>query len=264
MELFLISLDGMSKLTDRQKQICRRLRQVRERLGLTQEKVAAQVGITRERLLIYEYARAPLRFDLALRFCRQLVISEEWLATGKFTEAFQAARGLLPPEGDFSALDKIFWRQCVDLASEPIYFEIPPGADFAEAYDTSFKPVYSRLVLQHFYMPRVILRDSDNEELILNFHTACLDRWLYLLINESKRFNKNPGYVRRVFLRALFETGSLTFARFIGMPTPDVNSPDMEWLRIMVNDPEAPIGPLFETETKKRSTRGKLKTDALK
>lgn len=55
----------------------------RRELGLSQAELAARVGITRERLAGYEKGRGCLRCGIAFDICRNLVISEEWLATGK-------------------------------------------------------------------------------------------------------------------------------------------------------------------------------------
>ena len=63
--------------------IAKRLRDAREMLGQTQASVALQIGLGAGTLLNYEHCRTPLRFNVALRFCRQFIVSEEWLATGK-------------------------------------------------------------------------------------------------------------------------------------------------------------------------------------
>src|SRR4051794_16855259 len=89
-------------LPKRESEICSRLRAARESLSVSQEEFARQVGITRQRLASYEEMRAPLRADLALRICRQFILSEHWLATG---------------EGGM--------RQCLDLISEPIAYQLP-------------------------------------------------------------------------------------------------------------------------------------------
>src|ERR1700709_2767333 len=73
-----------SKLSAHEIAVCLRVKEAREIAQVTQEKLAELIGIPRDRLSTYEKCRAPIKFDLALRICRQLIISEEWLATGKF------------------------------------------------------------------------------------------------------------------------------------------------------------------------------------
>jgi transcriptional regulator with XRE-family HTH domain len=44
---------------------------------------ASELGISRDRLASYEYARAPVRFSLATRMCDRFNINQRWLATGR-------------------------------------------------------------------------------------------------------------------------------------------------------------------------------------
>jgi hypothetical protein len=78
--------------------------------------VASQLGITRDRLASYEAERAPLRFEVAARFCRQFIISERWLATGK---------------GPI--------QQLLLLNQTQEFSKVPPGALFSDAYDLYLK-----------------------------------------------------------------------------------------------------------------------------
>ncbi len=69
-------------LDKREKQICSRLREARERLNHSQEEVAAVLGIGRPKLAANEEKRAALKCETALRFCRYYMVSENWLALG--------------------------------------------------------------------------------------------------------------------------------------------------------------------------------------
>lgn len=51
-------------------------------MGLTQSELASRIGITMARLANYEDGRGCLRCGIAFDICRNLVISEKWLATG--------------------------------------------------------------------------------------------------------------------------------------------------------------------------------------
>src|SRR5260370_41812359 len=138
-----------AKLPSREIAICRRLRSARELLGLTQKSCAAEIGMERGSLANYEYARAPLRYEVALRFCRNLGISEEGLATGRF-DALRSAgvRKRLLKSGDRdvpASLQGIFLRQAMDLLSEPIVNRIAPGTPYSRAFDEHLSVIYTKL-----------------------------------------------------------------------------------------------------------------------
>lgn len=65
------------------KEIGSRIAVERKALGLTQEQLAERIGISRGRLASYEDGRGCLRCGIALDICRNLIISERWLATGE-------------------------------------------------------------------------------------------------------------------------------------------------------------------------------------
>jgi transcriptional regulator with XRE-family HTH domain len=76
-----------------------RIASARNELGLSQLLLAERVGITRERLAGYEKGRGCLRCGIALELCRNLVISEKWLATGKGRQdLYQNVASLFPDE----------------------------------------------------------------------------------------------------------------------------------------------------------------------
>lgn len=62
--------------------IARRLAFARRVLRLSQREIAEKIGVSRERLASYEYGRAPLKFDVGIRFCKAYNINEGWLASG--------------------------------------------------------------------------------------------------------------------------------------------------------------------------------------
>lgn len=208
-----------SKLTNREQDICARLRKAREELGWSQYEAAKQLKITRERLLTYEQRRAPLRCDLALRFCRQFIISEEWLATGKNDALVKIGReSNLDPGADWSALDSIFFRQCMDLFSDPIALSVPPGALFSVAYDEILAPRYSELASEFFYTPRIVLDDTHNEpEVAFNLLRSLVERWLKLLAAEANHLGADAWLIQRNYVRALVETNAYLFRAFMAL-----------------------------------------------
>lgn len=72
-----------ARITQREREICFRVQQVRRTIGWQQSNFARQIGITRDRLANIERGRTPLRFDLAVRICRVFDVRIEWLASGK-------------------------------------------------------------------------------------------------------------------------------------------------------------------------------------
>lgn len=71
-----------STLPDREVLICKRLRQLRLDLKWGMPDFAEAVGIPRDRLASYEYARAPVRYTLARAVCERFNVNASWLATG--------------------------------------------------------------------------------------------------------------------------------------------------------------------------------------
>lgn len=149
-------------LPARELQVSERLRESRDRLRLSQSEFAAQVGINRQRLASYEEGRAPLRFDLALRICRQFIISEQWLATG---------------EGDARAV--------MDLGAERLVSRIPADTSFAKAYDDYLGERYSQLVIENDGSLRLSIHPGDNFPYIKNLFLFMVERWSSLLREDE-------------------------------------------------------------------------------
>lgn len=69
-------------LPKKERAICKRLKEARVHLGLTQQQVADAVHITRSKLASYETMRQPVRHCFALFFSLHYGIDLGWLATG--------------------------------------------------------------------------------------------------------------------------------------------------------------------------------------
>ena len=204
----------------RQDQICRRLKELREDvLEVSLSAFAREIGITKERLASYEQCRAPLRADLALRMCRRWIISEEYLATGKFTAYEEAARkrgiSSVPPP-----LAEVAKRQCVDLWSEPEWKVAPPGALFSEVYDQHLATKYRALVAKHFYGGRIAFSDDVPEPDLLQAHMGVLlGTWLKVITWESRSCKDAAEWRnQRQFVRSLVESGLGSLAEFLKRP----------------------------------------------
>lgn len=189
--------------------------------------------MSRERLASYERKVVRLPCEIGLRICRTWIISEEWLATGKldgFHESFRA-RYRLVPGFKVDSLDAIAVRQCVDLLHERVSREVPTNMSLAEAFPQYLAESYNVLVLNHFFLPRVVVENNDRPELLAHYASTLVDRWLKLLSNEASKRGLDPFRAQRAFSQALTENGNFLFLRAIGNSTP---AP--EFLRELVAD----------------------------
>jgi transcriptional regulator with XRE-family HTH domain len=249
-------------LPEREKQICRRLKIIRKQLGLSEEAAASRVGIARERWHNYERLRTPLRCDLALRICRQLIISEEWLATGSFKLIEEAASkaGI----GSDASLHQFYIRSLVDLQAEPEYLHVPPGQLFSEAFRTILSAKYALLVQRFFHAPRIVFRDSDDDTLLIEYLSVLNQRWLKLLRNEALRVSGDSALACRTFLRGQFEFGTVFFKRMMGWSTPEITQSQFDFLRAIATDPTCPVGPLHTRAPAVVAVQSRKKREAVR
>lgn len=70
-------------MTDRERAICRRLKQFREQIRWPQSAFAHELGISRDKLASIEYERSPLSYAIGYRVCAMFDVSAEWLSTGQ-------------------------------------------------------------------------------------------------------------------------------------------------------------------------------------
>jgi transcriptional regulator with XRE-family HTH domain len=71
-----------AKSSEREKQICERLRQFRESLQIPRTRFALSIGVTEAALAGYELGRARLRYDTFAAVQKRFSINPVWLATG--------------------------------------------------------------------------------------------------------------------------------------------------------------------------------------
>jgi transcriptional regulator with XRE-family HTH domain len=171
----------------REIEICERLRDARSRLRLTQAEFAAQIEITRPRLASYEECRVPLRFDLALRICRQFIISEKWLATG---------------EGDV--------RLLMDLATDHSINKIRPDLSFGQAYDEVLGRRYEQAFKEQGGNIRIQIHSGEGMPFIKNLFLLIVERWCSLLNpDEIPAFLMQLINLGIEIVRARVQTGKL-------------------------------------------------------
>jgi len=78
-----LAVHNSSPLPEQEKNICVRLREVRIGLEMNQKEFSERLGISILRLKSYEYARAPIRYEVARALIREFKINQRWLATGE-------------------------------------------------------------------------------------------------------------------------------------------------------------------------------------
>jgi len=214
-------------------------------------------------------ARTPLRFDVALRFCRQFIISEEWLATGKhdlFHEAMLAkkignkAAGEIWPEFD----KVISIRQSLDLLSEPAAIHIKPGCLFSVAFDQIFKNRYREIAFQHDLLPRIILSDADKPEIAINLLKAINERFIALLINDANARQKASASYWREYTMRVFEVSDLAYRTVRNSPLTPKFIEQFDWLRKIFSIASAPSSASFPTIPSRQPGENKLTQDAFK
>ena len=69
-------------MTDRERAICSRIKNIREQLKWSKTDFASELGISRAKLVSIESWHTPLRYDLAVKISRFFDIQTKWLATG--------------------------------------------------------------------------------------------------------------------------------------------------------------------------------------
>ena len=77
------SVNIKSFLPQREIEICQRVRQVRLKKKWSQPHFAKELGISRARLASYEYAKAPIRYELGRLVCYRFNVNQRWLAEGR-------------------------------------------------------------------------------------------------------------------------------------------------------------------------------------
>ena len=237
-----------SKLPASELEVCARLRHAREEiLGMTQAGCARQINLDRTTLANYETGRTPLRYEIALRFCRQFIICEEWLATGRFDACHQAAgqHGIAPVAGWDYFDSQIFMRQCVDLLSDHTAINIKPGTLYSEAFAGVLAPRYSELVSVYFHLPRIGFTGGDNKELALNFLNAVNTRHSLLLKSPAAALGIGPGVLWAAYARCLLECSYLIYRKVKGDQLPEKLIGELAWLREIATNPNASIPAVY-------------------
>jgi DNA-binding XRE family transcriptional regulator len=249
-----------SRLDSREKAICLRVKEARQNLRLDQAEVARRLGLKEHAISTIEKCRAPLRFDIALRFCREMLVNEQWLATGGFaTLESEAKRQGIEGRGNVSELHPLFFRLTTDLWSEDVTRTIPSRTLFSGAFDRTLAPYYESLAKANFYFPRLRPNEHDGVDIVRTLLQATMDTQLLLLTNEARRLGKGELPVQKTFAGRMFELSQLLFKRSMGFTTPEIAEPRFMFLHLLADFTNIPVGPLH-SETFKGPAIPVLKT----
>jgi transcriptional regulator with XRE-family HTH domain len=135
---------GKKALPARELEICRRFKLAREARRVSQYDLAQRLEVTRSRISSYEFELAPVPCEFALRACRELRISEEWLATG------------VTPIGPALGLSLLKYHG-----------KVKARARFSEVYDSFLAADVERL--------RIKYKNASDEKLMRYFEAAVED-----------------------------------------------------------------------------------------
>ena len=220
-------------------EICERLRKTREGvLKITQAACAKEIGLDRSTLANYETGRTPLPFEPALRFCRQFIISEEWLATGRHDALHAALPGNIAGAGDWKTFDeKISIRQCMDLFSEPARLHISSGTLFSKAFNDVLGSRYRELVKHSPFYPRIEPSDADGWDVAVNLLKVIYERHFHLLDETAKLRQIKPSDLWRLYLSRALVCCAITFKSFDETNLAAVPMEKVRWLRDILFEP---------------------------
>ena len=205
-----------TRLNDREAQICRRLAEARQKLGIDQAEAARRIGIPKSTLASYELCIVSLKAAIALRICRKLILSEEWLATGSFkiTEKVGLTKGIKSSEG----MEDIYIRQCMDLLSSPEAESLSPGALFSESFDQHLAAAFEERIGEHFYFPGIPVTAWENRDTALGRDIAVviIERALLLLKNEELVRKSSPQGARTAYLGLIIRMAIFGYRKCMG------------------------------------------------
>jgi transcriptional regulator with XRE-family HTH domain len=208
-----------SKLPPREAEISQRLAEARRALELDQAGAARKTGIPKSTIASYELGAAPLKAKTALIICQRLILSEEWLATGRYAIAERASKELGIPNA--SGMDRIYRRQSMDLISSPEGESLPNSMLFSEAFDKVLAPLYYERLKANFFAPGVgqASWSETNIELGFDVTKVLVERFIWMLQNEAIRRNCSPEAAAAIYFGFLMRIGIFGFRKCMGWPT---------------------------------------------
>lgn len=233
-------------LPKREVSVCSRVKEARERLGLDQTEAARRVGVQTHVLSSVEKFRSPLRFEVALRFCRELMINEEWLATGGTASLDEALRSMVP-KANVAAWEKIFFRTPLNLQNHPAAKAIEPRTRFSDAFSQHFLPLVPALSKANWLIPSLSPGEYDRSEFRAEYLAALVERWRSIIQFQATDKGVPVSALRLVetdLVDDITKAAMLIFFRSMGLPTPQQSHAEFGFIRTIAADDHTPIGTL--------------------
>lgn len=162
-----------------EKEVCRRMAQIRRTEGLNQAQFASRIGVTRDQIANIESGRVSLKWPVGIMICRAFNVSQLWLSTGQEP-----------------------LRPFFDLDEAQDWTGVPDTRSFAAACKDSF--------LKELTFRRNLLLNSKNPEtavrLAKTFHDA-VESYVNAFLAEVSEENKFLFLERlpRVLRKLLFQ-----------------------------------------------------------
>lgn len=122
-----VNVTQRPKTNEREAAICGRLRSIRLERGVQQKDAAKRLGVPLDTFRGYEYARSPLPFTAASRFCAEFDVNQRWLASGELPK--KPYLELSPLVSQFIPDDAVFSRVVDSLLIDAIVEALEDIAD---------------------------------------------------------------------------------------------------------------------------------------
>lgn len=201
------------KLAPEEAAVCLRLRLAREKLGVSQEHVAQQLSVSRERVASYENMRVAVPFDFALRFCHAFIISEQWLAEGRLgpkagTLVKMASGRMVRMMSDQEAPLN---RNVKSLVAEPAFRQIAVGTTLRSAWGEKLKSIYDRLQEEN-PGPRMLIAEGDDGATVRNYLHSILDEHITLMEFGDQNTPRNQMSLRMRYIHSLVDAARTIYA----------------------------------------------------
>jgi transcriptional regulator with XRE-family HTH domain len=132
-----LTVSQSPKIPEREAAICERLRAKRRELGIQQKEVARRINVPLDTFRGYEYARSPLRYGAAKRFCDEFDVNQRWLSTGDlprkpYLELSSVVEQFIPDDMLFSKVADALLDSLIEEALEDIADIVSEKCEIAE------------------------------------------------------------------------------------------------------------------------------------
>ncbi len=179
---------GFSRLPDNEEQICLRIRAIRLAAEMSQTEFGRLLGITRDRLASYEYARAPIRWKLGNRVCAAFLLSQRWLAEGKLPVEGHLSSNSVAEVGD----EELFSVGFLKVAADYLRFMYSRGEDILQSHEGKKLTSKERFERLRRHLPKIITADlATIPDANLDEYYGQLSAFSRALFHRFRRVSKD-------------------------------------------------------------------------